>query len=460
MVRSIEIWSVHKILCMIYENKLDYKPSVQRQFIYNPQEQAQVIKSIEKGLLASSVVIEMISPDNFLLLDGKQRINSIIGFINRAFNVENFYFNDNYRADSPDPQDRYLPPKLKILNSAKDDSDTAKLLNYEFSVILYRDLTREERLTLFNVINTTGKPLNNWELINGRYPTGVLLDMRANYFNERTSTNTSTLDSNFINVKKFSKYFGTSRVNRGELYIKIVEKIYKMEHGDLNDEPYEIIDGIVINTKNYHKLSKFIEDNNDKKFEEFAENLINKLDIFYELFNDLTNLGVLKEPCFNISDTNFYKENHEIIHSRKDILAYLITQYINSDLKNNNDHQMYFEDILLPHLLLIKEGFRNTHDTKRFYSSEEKEKYFYENITFNAETNQVQCKGFMDDLKTEVGCGRWINKDEATVDHIKPWILGGRTSDNNAQILCRRCNSEKGSRIIRNILLEENINND
>ena len=45
-----------------------------------------------------------------------------------------------------------------------------------------------------------------------------------------------------------------------------------------------------------------------------------------------------------------------------------------------------------------------------------------------------------------------LSLNEATVDHISPWILGGRTTDENAQILCRECNSAKGSRIIASLI--------
>ena len=52
--------------------------------------------SIKKGFVASSLVIEMEAPGSFVLLDGKQRVNSIIGFINRAFNLDSFYFDNRY----------------------------------------------------------------------------------------------------------------------------------------------------------------------------------------------------------------------------------------------------------------------------------------------------------------------------------------------------------------------------
>jgi len=250
MNRIIEYWTVQKLLNMLSDGKLNYKPSIQRQFVYSIVQQQQVIMSIKKGFIASSLVVEKINEDEYILLDGKQRINSIIGFVNHAFDVEGIYFEDIYRLDRVDRADRYKSPKV-VTNAIdeNDNSGAATLLKFTFPIVLYSDMTNEERLTLFNVINTTGVPLNVWELVNGRYPTGVLADMRINYFNERVSTNTVTLDSTFNRVKKFEKYFGTHEVNRGELYQKIIEKLFVMYGGNLDDRPYEIVDGIQINQK-------------------------------------------------------------------------------------------------------------------------------------------------------------------------------------------------------------------
>ena len=461
MNRQIEYWNVQKILNMISAGKLNYKPNIQRQFIYKPEQQQQVIMSIKKGFVASSLVVEMEAPGNYILLDGKQRINSIIGFINRAFNLDTFYFDERYREDRINSNDRYVCPKVIETPITDDDmSDSAVLLRFTFPVVVYSDMTNEERLTLFNVINTTGEKLNTWELLNGRYPSGLLLDMRANYFNEILQTNTTTLSTNNINVKMFEKYFGTHEVNRGELYILIIEKLFKLYGGDLDDQPYEIIDGIVIKTKNYNKLCKFIEDHNTERFVDFAKILIQKLKVFYEMFKDLANFGVLKEACFDISEYEFFK-NHkdEFINSDnlKTALGYLISQYINSDIKSViKNHEEYFENVLLPTAYMLPSDFRTTLDTKRFYNAKDKERIFYASPTLDNTTMQVKCNGFMNDGVTPCGCGKWLTKDEATIDHKIPWILGGRTDDDNAQILCRECNSAKGSKIISELLIRIN----
>lgn len=459
MIRNLETWSVQKILNLIYVGKLNYKPNIQRQFIYKPAQQEQVIVSIKKEFVASSIVVEMEAPNSYVLLDGKQRINSIIGFINRAFNVDGFYFDNNYRVDRLNPTDRYLCPNITTADLTNDDSDTAKLLKFTFPVVVYSDMKNTERLALFNVINTTGEKLNTWELISGRYPSGMLLDMRANYFNEILQTNTTTLNTNNINVKMFEKYFGTHEINRGELYIKIIEKLFVLYGGDLNDQPYEVIDGITIMTKNYNKLCKFVEAHNHEKFSVFAKPLIAKLKIFYEMFKDVTNLGILKEACFNIDQYKFFINNSQEFlqnEEKKSNLGFLITQYINSDLKAvNKNHAHYFENVILPTAFILKGDFRINLDQKRYYSSKDKERLFHSNSTLDPHTMQVKCKGVLDDNKTECGCGKWIKKEEATIDHVRPWILGGRTVDENAQILCRECNSAKGAKTVLKLLNKE-----
>lgn len=43
-------------------------------------------------------------------------------------------------------------------------------------------------------------------------------------------------------------------------------------------------------------------------------------------------------------------------------------------------------------------------------------------------------------------CGYRVHRSDLTVDHIFPLRWGGRTSRQNAQVLCFSCNSSKGAR--------------
>jgi len=43
------------------------------------------------------------------------------------------------------------------------------------------------------------------------------------------------------------------------------------------------------------------------------------------------------------------------------------------------------------------------------------------------------------------GCGQHFAFDEMEADHIKPWSRGGKTEPSNCQMLCHKCNKEKGN---------------
>ncbi len=51
-----------------------------------------------------------------------------------------------------------------------------------------------------------------------------------------------------------------------------------------------------------------------------------------------------------------------------------------------------------------------------------------------------------DEKKTCRKCKKQLSWEDFTVDHVRAWIKGGRTTLKNAQPMCQRCNSGKGGR--------------
>ena len=43
-------------------------------------------------------------------------------------------------------------------------------------------------------------------------------------------------------------------------------------------------------------------------------------------------------------------------------------------------------------------------------------------------------------------CGEEFTLAQMEADHIEPWSEGGKTSEDNCQMLCRKCNREKSSK--------------
>jgi hypothetical protein len=60
--------------------------------------------------------------------------------------------------------------------------------------------------------------------------------------------------------------------------------------------------------------------------------------------------------------------------------------------------------------------------------------------------NETRAAVFSRDGHACVRCGA---TDDLTLDHIKPWSLGGSDTPDNLQAMCRTCNSSKGDRLQR-----------
>ena len=67
-----------------------------------------------------------------------------------------------------------------------------------------------------------------------------------------------------------------------------------------------------------------------------------------------------------------------------------------------------------------------------------------ERRTFTAEQRRLIWNS--EDKKRCKGCGTPLTWENFTLDHVKPYSKGGPTKISNAALLCRACNSKKGSR--------------
>ena len=72
---------------------------------------------------------------------------------------------------------------------------------------------------------------------------------------------------------------------------------------------------------------------------------------------------------------------------------------------------------------------------KRFFTKDDK-KLLYQKLPIGTISSKRKCPS----------CNKEYIFDQFEVDHIKAWSKGGRTSLDNAQLLCKKCNGEKTNR--------------
>ena len=71
-----------------------------------------------------------------------------------------------------------------------------------------------------------------------------------------------------------------------------------------------------------------------------------------------------------------------------------------------------------------------------------------------SDERKLSLRAFTDEIKKKVYakqnhkcniCGKEFEYSQMHGDHITPWSKGGKTTEENCQMLCRDCNLKKGS---------------
>lgn len=133
-----------------YGGNLDIRPPYQREFIYKPDKQAAVIKTVSKGFPLNVMYWAQREDGTFEVIDGQQRTLSICEYLEGNFSIvfdgdKNPYGFSNLPSDK---QKKILDYKLMIYICTGDAS---------------------EKLEWFRTINIAGERLTEQELLNANY---------------------------------------------------------------------------------------------------------------------------------------------------------------------------------------------------------------------------------------------------------------------------------------------------
>ena len=148
-------------------NTLKLNPDFQRRSVWNSKAKSYLIDTILRGLPIPVIILrdQKTNLDNYLprkeVVDGQQRLNTVISFILKDFKKKEDSFiiskthNESYGGSS----------FVDLPEEAKQD-----ILDYEFFVhVLPSTVTTREILEIFSRMNSTGVNLNAQELRNASY---------------------------------------------------------------------------------------------------------------------------------------------------------------------------------------------------------------------------------------------------------------------------------------------------
>lgn len=132
-----------------YDGMLNIRPKYQREFVYSPKQQEEVINSIFKGFPLNVMYWVKNDDESFELLDGQQRTLSICSFAEGEMFIT-------------------LNGRTKDYGSLTDDQKSL-FLDYPLQIYICENGTDSEKLDWFEIINIAGEKLTKQELRNAVY---------------------------------------------------------------------------------------------------------------------------------------------------------------------------------------------------------------------------------------------------------------------------------------------------
>lgn len=380
--------TVQEILDMINNGQLHYNQSTQRKFVYCDMEaQLSCGKTTKSGSLINAIL------ENHIQLPALY-----------------FWYNtDTNQLNIHDGKQRvlslyYFINPTAVINistirngretiwSGLSEDDQKYILNYTFDIVERKGTSAEEEIS-FDLINSNGVPLTSYECLSGMFYGTFLRD-----FEMYVDTLSNSLDY----IKK---------IGRGEQAYKILMTCF-----NINSDKQ-----VAANSASNLKLKDALRPVRYSMFN--AEDY--SLDKILFVFNDLmkTVKGLKEERGLSIA--NFIVRND---YNSETVIAYyrdcmrLVNDITSWDIAT---HKTFISKFIQEGLKLCPQ--RN----------------FTKDIKDTLYSKSPRCAYI--DPKSGKGCSE-TSYSKLEVDHILPWANGGRTTIDNAQLLCKHHNTSKGNK--------------
>lgn len=340
-----------------YGGLLNIRPAYQREFIYKPGQEQEVIRSVLQGF-PLNVMYWSDENGHYELLDGQQRTLSICRYLDRAYSVDGKYFH----------------------NQTKDDQQ--RILDYRLLIYVCKG-EPSEKLKWFNIINISGEQLTEQEKRNAVY-TGPWLSDAKKRFSKLTGKGV-LMGSNYLNGDpKRQKYLETA------IQWAVASEPDRF-HGDVLEY-----------------MGQYQDKPNANDLMLYFQRVLNWVEATFPKYDKLMK-GL------------DWGRLYETFHDKKDY---------NTDELQREIERLWMDDDVT-HKSGVYEfvlgGDEKVLNIRKFTPAMAKAAY----------TRQQGICPI---------CGKHFELSEMEADHIKPWSKGGPTSADNCQMLCQKCNREKGAK--------------
>lgn len=135
----------------------------QRKLVWTVEEKQFLIDSILKGLPIPLILLAQIEDKKFEIVDGLQRLNALLSFIENGFSFSEKFFDTNQFARAKQIAESGEFEAVTDSNLLLDPKSCANFLDYQLAVTTYATKEESTVTEIFGRINSSGKQLSYQE---------------------------------------------------------------------------------------------------------------------------------------------------------------------------------------------------------------------------------------------------------------------------------------------------------
>ncbi|NLH50781.1 MAG: DUF262 domain-containing protein [Myxococcales bacterium] len=421
--------TINELTLLFEKGMINLAPGFQRSSVWRNYDRQRLIESIIAGYPIPNIFLYKRTDGGNLVydvIDGKQRLETIFMYKKMGcFRKGGF----KIKVDLGDGLAFYDWRTIcKKFPDVKSAFETYNIQTIEVT----GDLA--QIIDLFVRINSTGKQLTSGE------------KRHARYYSSRFLKEADRLVRHYRNYVIDQKILTKSQIDRmkgTELFAELLMSIQAGKPINRKTSLDRAIGNENINLKNIQRLSReFVRTINliKRVFPELKRTRFHKIADFYSIFmlvwemdkqklvltNKKTNRMAFEMMTqFSIGVDSLREQLRSIKPAKQNqglFGEYLMTVQGDTDSYSTRERRQEILRTIFSTLFERK-------DEKRQFTIEQRR------ILWNSEEDHI-CPG----------CGQPLSWNDFTVDHIKAYSKGGKTSLKNAQLMCRSCNSTKGAR--------------
>jgi|ERR1043165_1881307 hypothetical protein len=386
-----------------YEKDINPNPTYQRSAVWKPDQEQLLIDSILRKIDIPKFYLRETNSSGFSyeIIDGQQRLQALWRFLSNKYSLseeaEHVLVGDTL-YDIAKCTYEQLPSKLKV----------DRIHRYTLDVVIIQQATEDEIADLFYRLNN-GTPLKPAEVRNAMP-------------GEMTKT-----------IRQFGRHPFFSKVTFGNFRYAYDQVAAQMMLLELNGGPSDIPDRL---------LSKMYADYEKKAPKASVERMAQVLGILDRIFPEKTRL------LNRAQSINIYLLISFLLASNKlteTFFTEFLSWYQSSEAKRlqSNEYKLFMTSAansrrsIDERFKIVLLDFFDTFTTVALIQLDPKRIF----------DNDQKIQLYARDKQTCQSCKKLVGESDWHADHIVPWIRGGRTTLDNGQVLCIRCNLKKRDRL-------------